>query len=374
MLQKKVCKYIFNVFSFFLILTQALLVLSCKTETEPALTQPIVTLTLSEDSPQTSVIISWTPSDEVIEERVNYFIERSMIRDDVLDTRVFDWEADTPLCITDNTCESGTEYTYIVTASVERFSLFNSKTYSKKSEKKSIKTAKDSRVTLDYPKNLKVLADSNKRNALTVTWDAVENADSYELYYTSYFWSNFNEEFIKIAEIADTNETSFIKNYLTNEQSYTFMVKAVNGDKCSLFSAKASGRVPALENLSKDKAIMLENGIREYFYSNEDSLWFKCKPNEGFLSFYCEDYNQETSLSIFLEDGSLIASGLPLFIPAEGQASAENLTLLTVSDDQTYDYAVKRNIRADIAGFSSDTTYLLRIVKYYSRNFSICVE
>ena len=371
MLQKKVCKFIFNVFSFFLILTQALLVLSCKTDPEPALTQPVVTLTLSEDSPQTSVIISWTPSDGAIEERVNYFIERSMIRDDVLDTRFFEWKADMPLCITDNTCESGTEYTYVVTASVERFSLFNSKTYSKKSEEKSITTARDSRVTLDYPKNLKVLADSNKRNALTVTWDAVENADSYELYYTSYFWSNFNEEFIKIA---DTNETSFIKNYLSNEQSYTFMVKAVSGDKCSLFSAKASGRVPALENLSKDKAIMLENGIREYFCSDADSLWFKCKAQEGFLSFYCEDYNQETSLSIFLEDGSLIASGLPLFIPAEGQASVENLTLLTVSDDQIYDYAVKRNIRADIAGFSSDTTYLLRIVKYYSRNFSICVE
>ena len=371
MSQKKVCKFIFNVFSFFLILTQALLVLSCKTETKPALTQPIVTLTLSEDSPQTSVIISWTPSDEAIEERVNYFIERSMIRDDVLDTRFFEWKADMPLCITDNTCESGTEYTYVVTASVERFSLFNSKTYSKKSEKQSITTARDSRVTLDYPKNLKVLADRNKRNALTVTWDAVENADSYELYYTSSIWSNFNEKFIKITE---TSETSFIQNYLTNEQSYTFMVKAVSDDKSSLFSAKASGCVPALENLSKDKAIMLENGIREYFYSNEDSLWFKCKPKEGFLSFYCEDYNQETSLSIFLEDGSLIASGLPLFIPAEGQASTENLTLLTVSDDQIYDYAVKRNIRADIAGFSSDTTYLLRIVKYYSRNFSICVE
>ncbi len=371
MLQKKVLRFSFFVFSFFLILSQALLVLSCKTDPEPALTQPIVTLTLSEDSPQTSVIISWTPSDEAIEERVNYFIERSMIRDDVLDTRFFEWKADMPLCLTDNTCESGTEYTYIVTASVERFSLFNSKTYSKKSEKKSITTAEDARVTLDYPKNLKVLADSNKRNALTVTWDAVENADSYELYYISSIWRNFNEKFIKLTE---TKETSFIKNYLTNEQSYTFMVKAVNGDKSSLFSAKASGCVPALENLSKDKAIMLENGIREYFYSNEDSLWFKCKAQEGFLSFYCNGYNQETSLSIFLEDGSLIASGLPLFIPVEGQTSAENLTLLTILDNQDYDYAVKRNIRADIADFSPDTTYLLRIVKYYSHNFSICVE
>ena len=361
---KKVVAFVFCVFSVFLILAQFVLLISCKTDTEPALTKPLVTLTLSEASPQTSVIISWTPSDEA----TGYYVTRSMIRDSVLDTRVFDWEADSPLCITDDTCESGTEYTYIVTATAEKYVPFCTKYYSKESEGKTITTPQDSRITLDYPKNLKVMADVDKRNSLKVTWDEVENAECYEVYYTKSLWSSFNEEFIKIAE---TNESSFIKKYLPNETEYTFMVKAVNGDNCSLFSAKATGCVPTAENISKDKAIMLENGIREYFYSTSDSLWFKCKAEKGILSFYCGNYNQETSLSIFLEDGSLLVSGLPLFLADEGQASAENITLLK---DQDFDYAVTRNICADIEGFSPDTTYLLRLAKYYSHYFSICVE
>ena len=351
-----------------LLLVPVAFVCSCKLDPDPELTEPIVTLTLSETSPQNEIIVSWTPSNDA----ESYSIERTMIRDSVTDTRYFEWIESEEICskvdgkfyLTDNTCESGTEYSYVVTASVSRYSLFSRETFTKKSGKKSITTAADPKVKLDWPKNVKVEPAKNQRNALTVTWDAVENATSYEVYSAREVWIHFNEKFVKLGE---TTQTSFTKNYLQNEDSYTFMVKAVKGDEYSLFSAKTSGTVAAAENLTRSKAVMLENGIREYFYSRSDSLWFKCKPEKGLISFYCDNILYDTSLSIFLEDGTVVASGLHLFILEKD----ENVSRL---DDEHYDIAITRNIKNDIKDFSPGTTYVLRIVKDNVRNFSICVE
>ena len=347
------------------------LVCSCKSNPDPELTEPIVTLELSKTSPKTEIIISWESSNDA----EGYSIERTMIRDSVTDTRFFEWIETNELCsktddkfyLTDNTCESGTEYSYVVTAYARRYHPVVWYTFSKQSEEKSITTEKDPNVTLVYPKNVQVEPTPDKHNALTVTWDAVENATMYEVYYQYNTWINFNEKFVKLGE---TEQTSYTKEYLPNETSYVFMIKAINGDKSSLFSAKATGIVEEACNLTKSKAIMLENGIIENFYSDADSLWYKCTPQDGVLSFYSKKDLQDTTLSIFLEDGTVVASGLPLFFP-EDENPDKNISLLSNDD---YDNAIARNIRNDIKDFSSGTTYVLRIVKYYINGFSICIK
>ena len=340
------------IFTGFLIITfflETILITSCKSEPEPKLTKPIVTLTLSETSPQTEIIISWTPSDDA----QAYTIERTMIRDSVTDTRYFEWRETDEICskddskfyLTDNTCESGTEYTYVVTASASWNDVFNRKSSTEHSEEKSITTAADPKVKLLYPKNVKVEPSDKKHNALTISWDAVEGAAGYEVWYTNSFWIHFNEEFKKAGT---TSQTSFIQEHLYNKSEYTFMIKAVNGDQCSLFSAKASGTVPAADNLTMDKVLVLENGVTEYLYSDSDSLWFKCTPQKCLLLFSDYDYLDEISLSVFLEDGTIVDSGLSLS-----------------------NYAMEKN-KLDV--FISGTTYLLRIVNANRCGFSICVE
>ena len=345
----KKSKNLFAGFLFFSLFVMPVLVCSCKNEPDPELTEPIVTLTLSETSPQTEIIISWTPSDEA----ENYSVERTMSRDSVTDTRYFDWIESEEICskvdgkfyLTDNTCESGTEYSYVVTASVQRNQFLGRETFTKKSQEKSITTATDPKVTLAWPKNVKVEPSTNQHNALTVTWDTVEGAAGYEVWYTNSFWIHFNEEFKKAGT---TSQTSFTQEHLYNKSEYTFMIKAINGDQCSLFSAKASGTVPAADNLTMDKVLVLENGVTEYLYSDSDSLWFKCTPQKCLLLFSDYDYLDEISLSVFLENGTVVDSGLSLS-----------------------NYATEKN-RLNV--LISGTTYLLRIVNANLCGFSICVE
>ena len=366
----KKLKSLFVGFSILSLFVLSGLVCSCESEPEPQLTEPELSLALSETSPQTEVIISWTPSDEA----ESYRVERTMIRDSVTDTRYFEWRESDELCskddskfyLTDNTCESGTEYTYVVTASASWYAPEIWHTTSKSSKEKSIKTAADPKVQLAYPKNVKVEQMTGNRNSLTVSWDAVQNAVAYEVWYTTSSWTNFNEKFVKLGQ---TEQTSYTKKYLPNESSYVFMIKAIKDDEYSLLSAKATGTVAPVDNLTRSTAIPLENGIREYFYSDSESLWYKCTPQKGILSFYCgRDFN-DNSLSIFLEDGTVVASGLPLFYLEEG--TDENLSLLT---DEDYDFAVARNFKNDIKDFSPGTTYILRIVRYSYKYFSLCVE
>ena len=371
----KKLKSLFVGFSILSLFALSALICSCKTEPEPQLTEPVVTLALSKTAGQKEVIISWTPSDDA----EGYSIERTMVRDSVTDTRYFEWISSDPLCskddskyyLTDNSCESGTEYTYVVTALATREVSFSEKNYSKRSEAKSITTAADPKVTLKHPANVKVVQTPGNRNALTVSWDAVENASGYEIYYTNSAWIHFNEKFIKTGT---STQTSFTKEHLTNETDYTFMIKAINGNNYSLFSAKVSESVAKADNFTKDKALVLENGVTENLYaSDKDSFWFKCSPQTGTLIYSSPEIDYESSLSIFKEDGSIVASGLSLFIYDGGDGKKdENITL--VDDKENDDYIISRNIKNSINGFASGTTYYLRVVKNANRRFSICVE
>ena len=344
----------------------AALFISCPREPEPDLEKPVVTLKPSVEAPQTAVIISWHPSDKAD----YYYIERTMIRDEQTETRQFEIKA-VPLAeatansytYTDENCESGTEYTYVVT--VEAFwndgGLYPIKK-SLKSEPEKITTAADPKVTLDYPKNVKVERAAGKQNALTVSWDAVTNALEYEIYYCSSWNSNFNEEYKKAGK---TSQTSFIVEHLPNEVYYYFMIKAISSEAYSLYSAKASGQVAKAENLTKAKAFELQNGVEENFVSDSEELWFKCAPQKGLLTI---DNDRNITVTIIDDAGTVVASGIPLFIYGSEKTEDTNLVF---SEDNSL---VQRNLKNDITNFVPGNTYYLRIVSGWRSNYSICVD
>lgn len=101
--------------------------------------------------------------------------------------------------------------------------------------------ASDPNVTLDYPRNVKVEPAANVSNALTVSWNPVTNAQEYEIYFSVSRNSDFRGKYQKIAT---TMQTSYTKENLTNLNYYYFMIKAINGDEYSLYSATAGGFVP----------------------------------------------------------------------------------------------------------------------------------
>ena len=369
----KMSKKLFAGFLFLFALS--LLLCSCPSTPEPKLTEPKVTLALSQTSPQSEVIISWTPSDEA----ESYTIERTMVRDSITETRKFEWKDNDDFCsknyfqysFKDTTCESGTEYSYVVIACAERQVPFCVEYYTKESKKESITTAVDPNVTLAYPKNVSVEQTNGNQNALTVKWDAVENAASYEVYFVhDNYYHDYNEKYIKVAA---TEQTSFIQNHLCNETNYSFMIKAVNGTNYSLFSAKASGRVAEAKNVTKNTAFVLENGVRDYFFSGSESLWFECTLQKGIIKLYHDGNKNAYSLSVFTKEGSVAASGLPLFTIDDENTGIKDIPI--VDSDYPYAFGVERNLKNDINGFSEGTTYLLRISKFdICYSFSICVE
>ncbi len=357
-------------FTRFLIVIMAVfaaaLFISCPREPEPDLEKPVVTLKPSVEAPQTAVIISWIPSDKAD----YYYIERTMVRDEQTETRQFEIKA-VPLAeataysytYTDENCESGTEYTYIVTVEASwSDGGFYRPRKSLKSEPVSITTATDPKVTLDYPKNVKVEPAANKPNALTVSWDAVTNAGEYEVYYCSSWNSGFNEEYKKAGT---TSQTTYTVEHLPNEVYYYFMIKAISGEAYSLYSAKASGQVAKAENLTKAKAFELQNGVEENFVSDSEELWFKCAPQKGLLTI---DNDRNITVTIIDNAGTIVASGIPLFIYGSEKTEDTNLVF---SEDNSL---VQRNLKNDIANFVPGNTYYLRIISTWRSNYSICVE
>ena len=348
------------------IVSAAILFSSCPREPEPVLNKPNGKLKLLEESPQNSVIITWTPSDDAD----SYYIERTMEREGQTESRQFEIKA-VPLSeatassytYIDNTCESGTEYTYVVT--VEAYwndgGLYPVPK-SLKSDAVKITTAVDPKVSLAYPKNVKVEPAANKANALTVTWDSVSDALEYEVYYCSSWNSNFNELYKKAGR---TSQTTYTMEHLGNTLHYYFMIKAIKGDEYSLFSAKADGRVADAENLSKAKALELVNGVEENLRSDSDELWFICKPQKGLLSI---GSNDRLTVTIFDGEGKLITSGLPLFISGYEEQDDPNLTY--IQEDEI----IQRNIKNDITDFAPGAVYYLRIISSDDCNFTICVE
>lgn len=231
-----------SLFLFLMLVFIAVPLTSCEKDPEPVLTKPTITLKLSEESPQNIIILSWIPSDDAD----LYGIERTMVRDGKIDYRYFNLNAEkaanNSYTIIDDTCESGTEYTYV--ASVEKYYhdggfYIASKTV--KSEPQKITTASDPNVTLDYPRNVKVEPAANVSNALTVSWNPVTNAQEYEIYFSGSRNSDYREQYQKIAT---TTQTSYTKENLANLSYYYFMIKAINGDEYSLYSATAGGFVP----------------------------------------------------------------------------------------------------------------------------------
>ena len=165
---------------FFLLLSAffAFCLFSCTLEPDPELTSPKVTLRLSEENPETTVIISWTQANDA----ESYSIKRSFSRDGVTEEHnIYDGN-NTVFIFEDSTCESGVDYTYTVYAHADRPNWFYYDYFSEKSEPETITTAKNPLQTLDYPTNFTVQEAEDNTNALTLKWDAVEGADTYEIY------------------------------------------------------------------------------------------------------------------------------------------------------------------------------------------------
>ncbi len=355
----------------------------CKNQTDsqkkiPNLTVPEVTLKLSDESPESTVIISWKPSNDAD----CYYVHRMNIREGMMDIQVVaNKEDDEPLIVYDDTCESDTEYTYVVFAEAyndyDYYTFFKyidvfketeyySREYIKNSEKKIIKTAKDPKITLDYPKNVTVVSEPDKSNALTISWEPVEGALFYEVFFMDGLWRLHNERFEKIATI---KETSFTKEHLQNEYTYCFRIRAIDENSVSLYSAKIEVEVPEATNISMDKAMMLTNGVWENINSWTDSVWFKCNPQAGIVKFDCKD---DCTLSIFTEDGIILATGLRLFVTYE-DIKNKDTSVITEQYDDKGDFII-RQINRDITDFTEGNTYILRVSKPKREAFSICVE
>ena len=92
--------------------------------------------------------------------------------------------------------------------------------------------------------------------------------------------------------------------HIYNENTYRFKIKAKGPDgQSSVLSGWKSGIVPAATNISKDKAVVMKNGVTERFYTAKDSLWFKITPEKGNLTF---DKIYGLDIIIYSADGTQI--------------------------------------------------------------------
>jgi hypothetical protein len=335
---------------------------SCETESEPPLDKPVVNVSLSEKSPQSEIIVSWTGS----ENAERYYIERKMYRGEAIENTSITWNKGDPLCITDDLCESGTKYSYVVTACAVWYGeILNYLEKYERSEEVFITTENDPNVTLNYPKNVTVTSDADLQYSLLLNWDSVEGADYYEVYYAPGYNNYYNEKFIKACS---TTETSCVKTELINQSSYTFMIKAFNSNYSSLFSLKVSDKVPAAQNLTKDKAYLLEKSKTRRFYNSDETLWFMCTFEKGLFTFITSKMDKNANLIIFDETGNIVASGLPLF--SLDETSDKNITVVQNEDE----VVIVRNLKNDIKDFDSDKLYFLRVSAEMNKKYSICVE
>ena len=94
---------------------------------------------------------------------------------------------------------------------------------------------------------------------------------------------------------------------------------------------------------------------------------------KGIIKLYHDGNKNAYSLSVFTKEGSVAASGLPLFTIDDENTGIKDIPI--VDSDYPYAFGVERNLKNDINGFSEGTTYLLRISKSdICYSFSICVE
>ena len=375
---------------FYIGIFSILLLASCKIPENdqkkvPQLTAPEISLILSDEAPKSTVIISWTASKDAD----NYSVIRMNIRDGVKNVKSVGYVSkNEPLTIKDDCCESDTEYFYVVQAEANGETYhsmdllienakareytnpftgepFYSSDYYIFSDVKSIRTQKSAEITLDYPKNVTVKHSENIPNALTVCWDPVEGATEYEVYFNNQGMKFHTDGYILLCK---TKENFCIKEHLFNEQCNYFKVRAIGEAGYSLYSAQIEGRVPVAENISKDKALEIKNGEMQYIYSYNsynDFVWFKCTPEQGIIKYV--DWTEDT-LSIFSEDGKILASGLPLYLNRENDKN--NLKNKNIKHTSLYLDGAKndvggimRDISSDIEGFSEGMILFLRISK-----------
>ena len=372
---------------FYIGIFSILLLASCKIPENdqkkvPQLTAPEISLMLSDEAPKSTVIISWTASKDAD----SYFVERMYVRDGVKNVESVGYVSkNEPLTIKDDCCESDTEYFYVVEAEaggetynsmdlyIENVTArgytnpftgepFYSSNYYVFSDVKSIRTQKSAEITLDYPKNVTVKPSENIQNALTVCWDPVEGAKEYKVYFNNPGMKFHTDGYVLLCK---TKENFCIKEHLFNEQYNYFKVRAIGETGCSLYSAHIEGRVPVAENISKDKALEIKNGEMQYIYSYNDFVWFKCAPKQGIVKYV--DWTKDT-LSIFSEDGKILASGLPLYLNSENDKN--NLkntnikyTSLYIDGAKNYVGGIIRDISRDIEEFSEGMVLFLRISK-----------
>ena len=357
-----------------LLFVLAMMITGCKTgnsggdeqDEKIPLPKPEISYLISRDLPTSCITIMWTEPDEIKDHIWDYRVERTMVREGVTHEKTISWRYErlenTDLyydqgyrCYVDDlSLEPDAEYTYRVRVyghSDLDPSVILSDTIT-------VHTTKPAEGLLDYPKNLVVSPANDIRNALTVTWNPVEGATSYEVYFSDGKSKNGEKEFTKVV---DVTETSYTKENLRNEKEYLFKVKAINDEKYSVFSAQAEGRVAKAENISKDKAYFLENGVLEEFYSGSENLWFKCIPQKGKLQFI-PDCDQGT-LSIFTEDGRIVVSGLRLVKRSNsGKFLNSNLDLQDLLEENGFVY--KENTKV----------FYLRITKDWFSGFSIRIR
>ena len=333
--------------------------LGCKYDV-PELEVPVLKVQLSDSAPQTSVLLSWNGS----EGAQNYVIYRDSVKDSVTEEEHFYIAAtsDYKKCqFVDDTCEPGIEYSYVVYVLwTGQTSLFSTDQKSKHSETVKITTEENPLVTLEYPKSVSIDEEQDERNSLTVKWDAVPEADFYEIYVSEHYWYYDDSNFIKAGT---TNENSFTIKHLFNQTHYYCLIKAWNGEKSSNFSARAAGYVPIVQNRTKSSAIYLENSVTENFYSDKNSLWFSCKPQKGEVTLsVSKELLPFISMSIFSTEGELLVSGLSFSADSETQT------------DNSGKSVIKLTLKDCFENFTSLEKYCLRVSLAASTRFSICVE
>ena len=264
---------------------------------------PDVSLSLSESSASTEVIISWNKCNDAD----GYAITRTFTRDGVTEECFYKNISDDATSYTDSNCEPGTEYTYTVTAAYFKAKgMFYGRIFGDAmettSDPKSITTKSDSRVSLEHPKIITIMPDSEHTNAVKLLWSESKNATSYEIYQSHVSETHFGEYVEEYEKIQTVDTTEYVVHNIFNENTYRFKVKALGQDgKSSVLSGWKSVVVPAAKNTAMDKAIPVMNGVTSNFYTTKDSLWFKITPTEGKITVYSP---YKLDVMIFSADGS----------------------------------------------------------------------
>ena len=290
--QLNVCALALAVFSF----------VSCRgINVNPDMETPVVSLAHSADSPSTKVIIKWNKC----EDAEGYAIEKTYMKDGVLEEEHFNYLSKDTTMYIDSNCEPGVEYTYTVGAGYFKtmgffYGRVFGKTDERYSEPVSIKTGVDPLVCLDYPKNIKISEVEGKTNALELKWSPCENAVSYEIYCKCLLEDSSGN--YKYYCTVDDSECILFPLY--NETEYSFKIKALGESRqTSILSAPYTAVVPEAKNTQMDTAIQLQNGVTEKYRSSKESLWFIVAPQKGIIKIA---KTFDVNAMIFTQNGELM--------------------------------------------------------------------